>query len=329
MLKMRRNDVVRLARNWSGPLGAAPGAPCRRAIDIEALLAWAYRDELPKAAASDHCALGPAAPRSGWQGVSSYGALLARVACNAYGVIPFDQGGEPCADAVRVAAAVASLDACALELPDDWSPLADLGDLGPEGAACCVRALDRVSLIDRDGARRLKASPRRFVEKHAILGGCPDWRAETPALEPVRDIDTGRALWFVKRRFSSDGAFGEVGEEVEMVVSVNSSTSRPPADAYRKFRLEPDPTDAAVARAEYEVWRAALDVLVADLDGALERFDVLPSPRAWRPWEEGEPALGRVLPDLASAIRPDAPHAPWAVGEAPRRGALRKLRRAS
>lgn len=287
MLKLRRAEVVRLARDWTGPQGVRPGAPPRRALDIEDLLRWAYREELPKAGRPLPA---PALPQPGWFAVGRYAELLADIDLNEYGVAPLSISGDaPHDDARRVAAAVEGLAALDLDLPADWSPLADMGDLGQDGAVCCARALARLTHIDADGVRRLKATPGRLVIKHAILGGCPDWRAEAPRRDFVRSAGGGHPQWFVRREIWSTDAFGrDICEEVEAPVSVDERSRRPPVGAYRKAVLIPDPTDAAVARAEYEVWRAALDVLAADLDGALAEYAPVASRRARRPWETPE-----------------------------------------
>jgi len=59
--------------------------------------------------------------------------------------------------------------------------------------------------------------------------------------------------------------------------------------------LEPDPVDGFVARAEYEVWRAALNVLVEDLKPVLVDHIPVASERPWRPWEQGEAPAPRIF----------------------------------
>ncbi|MBS7699183.1 MULTISPECIES: hypothetical protein [unclassified Chelatococcus] len=88
----------------------------KRTMDIETLLRWAYREELPKALGS---ASGPSdSIRSGWAGISSYAQLLAVIDYNRYGVLPdLTALDGPHVDAVRVFDAVRALDGCAVEVP--------------------------------------------------------------------------------------------------------------------------------------------------------------------------------------------------------------------
>ena len=272
-------------------------------IEIEALLRWAYRDELPKAAAAggDRLAFGF---RTGWGGVERYGELLAVVqepdVRNRYGLIPDGSDGEPHPDAVAVAAAVERLGGCTFDLPEGWDPLADMGGagaFGPEGAAAVARGLGALTVVDRSGRTVLRRSPARLVIRHAILGGCPEWEGERP--ERKVEMANGKPLWFRRVVCVADGAFGPAQYEVE-VDGFDHRRRRPHPDAYQRHFLDPDLAMVVTTRAEYEIWRAALDVLADMLRGLGSRV-VIPCDRSRRPWESPDPER-RILPSIRVAF---------------------------
>lgn len=279
----------------------------KKRIEIEALLRWAYRDELPK----EHELLaGPdgfGGPWGGVERVGRYGTVI-DVSENRFGVVPdFTATTLPHPDAVRVAAVVVALDALELDLPDDWAPLADLGDLGPLGAAAVARGVAGLISTAADGRRRLRTAPRRLIMKHAIMGGTPVWQADIP-VQKVECRANGMPRWFRRQVIvTEDGSM-----EIE-VDGFNAKRRMPYGDAYQKPYLDPDPVEAVIGRAEYEVWHAALAVLVEDLndvrwsevvDGVrvervgLRDYEVIHSARPVRPWETGDLAPQQVWQDL-------------------------------
>lgn len=271
---------------------------------IEDLVRWALREELPKAV-RDRAGLVPRRRLgfgSGWGAVAEQGALLCatvddgRVSLNRYGVVGhFDQrlAGEPHPDALAVHAGLQALDALAeaglaLEA-GDWQPLADFGDLGPLGAAAVARGLEAFA---RGGeASAFARRPRELVTSAAILGP-PDWRGEQPRLDVERH-QNGQPKWFSRRRVVSDGAFAPVAYEIE-VDGFDWRRRRPYDDAYRREVLVPDPVPVVIARAEYQVWRAALDVLAEEIAPLLQEWVLQPCAVPWEPWCTGVRA-GRVL----------------------------------
>ncbi len=298
---IRRQNVINLARDWRGPQGVVSRDDPLPVIDVEKLLRWAYRDELPKTPRMKlMLAAGPRDSRGTGAVKADQAGELWAVIENDFGVVPDPFAAEgPHADARAVHEAVCALDAVTLDLPDDWSPLADLGDLHGHAAALCARAMARLTKVDPDGARRLRASPRRLIMYHAIMGGIPDWEIEPPAVEVVKTAN-GMPRWFVKKLVPFDGPCGRVENEVE--VDGFDRKRRVPVDgAYQKTVLEPDPTDGVVARAEWEVWRAALDLVTEDLRGRLTKWDVVASSRPVRPWETPM-AEGRVLREGETGI---------------------------
>lgn len=271
-------------------------------IEIEALLRWAYRDELPKAAAAggDRLAVGF---RSGWGGVEKWGELLTLVQepdiRNRFGLVPdYLATTEPHPDAVRVDEAVERLRLCGFEAPAGWNPIADLldaaGDLGARGAAAVARGLAALTLVDVTGRTVLRRSVSRLVMRQAILGGCPAWEGDVPELR--QETAHGKVRWFRRVVLEVEGAFGPTQEEIELD-GYDQKRQRPFPGAYTKSYLDPDPAPVVEARAEYELWRAALDLLAEDLAHGLEAHAVLPSTRSPRPWEAPDPER-RVLPSL-------------------------------
>lgn len=268
----------------------------KQTIDVEKLLAWAWREELPKAGAA----------RS-WQGggiqrafkaVEKFGQYLTLIDCegeNRFGVVSDLMAmEEPHADAIRVYEAVRGLDDFELVMPDAWDPLGDLDDIEPERPMLIRHALDRVAPMDARGVRRVSCAGALIV-KHAILGGAPDWEAEQPERRFVAGPN-GRPLWF--RRITVETTAGPMESEVD---GWNATAKRPMAGAYRKTILDPDPREAACGRAEYEIWHAALGMITEALAGALEQFEVVASSRVARPWEGPATLAPRLLPNLAAA----------------------------
>jgi hypothetical protein len=267
--------------------------------DIERALAWAYREELPKLVEGDGTIGGV---RSAWSGVSTYARLLTVIDDNRYGVVPnLAERGEPHPDALVIGDAVNALEAhCAgpFEPPEGWDPFEDF-DLGEDGPAFARRGLDRLTALDRDGEgrsiRRLKETPGRLVLKHAILGGAPDWASEPPERRWLVGAN-GKPTWFRKVVQHVTTATGSV-KAIEHEEHV--ADPRRVKGAYRKAVYEPDPAEIARERAEYELWRAALDAVAEALDGALTSMAVRPSTRPRRPWTEPQGDGPRVLRDFA------------------------------
>lgn len=263
--------------------------PAKRVLQIEAALRWAYRDELPKQRpeARTKSALGRL--ESSWLSMARVGELGTVIDFNGFGVLHDPAAvGAPHPDALRIAEAVQGLDSIALDLAEDWRPFGDLGDLGEAGEAARIRAIDAVSLVVREGrqrVRQLKARPRELVQKYACLGGAPDWQAERPEIKFESNSANGKPKWFRRKLVTVEGAFGDVPREIE-VDGFDAKARRPYPDAYRKTYLDPDPVEAAIWRAEYQVWVTALDVLAIDLEGVLETIEIRPSDRTLAPWED-------------------------------------------
>ncbi|HVL72184.1 MAG TPA: hypothetical protein VM434_09895 [Beijerinckiaceae bacterium] len=272
-------------------------------IEIGALLRWAYTRELPKV--HELRQVFGQAPNGV---VSAHGAVreagmlgtVVDLPDNVWGVVPdFTAETLPHPDALRIAEAVEALAGCEPDWPEGWNPLADLG-LGDEAGAAVARAHDRVFVVGADGRRRMRRGAVALVRKHAILGGVPDWEADTPVRKVVLG-PKGKPAWF--RRDVIQGVDGPVEIEVD---GMDRRLRIPMPDAYQKHWWDPDPADVVVARAEYQLWRAALGLLVEALAGALAEHEATPSPWPAEPWLEGVPESARVLPDLALVHSPAA-----------------------
>lgn len=245
-------------------------------ISIEDLLKWAYRvelvrrDEQPATASitSDALAMlrkyGTRVQTSGWLG--SVGWLEERF--------------PPDPDAVRVNAAVQRLDTMMIDrepvgLFDDPA-FAELTD--DEKAAAYAAARCRV--IGRDG--RFRSSLAAFVIASAVLERPRPVRIADPIKRIELTASNGARMWF--RTVTQSAGDGRPDFAVE-VSGYNHKRQRPFPDAYRKTRLDPDPAPIIAERLEYQAWRMALDVLVEDLDGQLERFAPIASDRTFWPWQ--------------------------------------------
>lgn len=265
-------------------------------IAIEKLLRWAYREELPK---RRERASAPGALAASFANNNSLWQTLVTVdgggPVNAYGLVAdLAAAGGPDPEAERVVQAVLALDELTLGFPEGWDPLADLGDLDALGEEAIARGVGRLTRLSPDGKVVLHTRPSQLILKHAVLGGEPDWQAETPEVKPVLGLK-GRPRWFVRE---------PDGREVDGFCPTGR---RPREGAYRKWRLDPDPVDAVVERGEYEIWRVSLDLLVEALGGrTLAGTTILPTDAPMRPWETGARIAPRVLRDLTQRRRRSA-----------------------
>jgi hypothetical protein len=270
-------------------------------MDIEAALRWAYRDELPKVGALNRDEMDGAGggsflgPRR--EPATTTQALI-DMPTNCFGVL-HQPGADrpPHPDAIMIGDAVGKLDEAVLDLPEDWKPLAEMDDLSPEVTRLVQVAVTKVRR-DLQGDRRLYGlRPSFVVQRYALSGGAPDWRAIAPVVKIVSH-QNGKPRYFVTRLVWSKTSDGrDVSHEVEED-GYDHTAHRPCGDAYRKLYLDPDPEPAIRARAEYELWHAALDALASDLAPRLTAVRLTPTRRTARPWIEGEVAPS-VLPSLS------------------------------
>ncbi|MCX5478466.1 hypothetical protein OSH08_05590 [Kaistia geumhonensis] len=267
-------------------------------IGIEALLRWTYRDELPKAGAAR--ALSGVGIKRAYSAVEAYGEYLSLIDCageNRFGVVADLMAmAEPSIDAVRVYEAVQALAGVEFELEADDGLLSDMPVIGDEMPGVLARAQNRVTIVDAQGARLIKGGPVGLIVKHALLGGCPVWEGEEPERRFRRAASGNGAAWF--RTIVIETSGGPMECEVD---GWDATGKRPMPGAYRKVEFDPDPAPVAEGRIEYKVWHAALGVLTDALTGALDGFDVVPTERPARPWEEAPEVAPQVLPNLTAA----------------------------
>jgi hypothetical protein len=135
----------------------------KKRIDIEKLLQWAMREELPK---------GAGVSTSPWELLMRYCALGTRVdtspgPSDPLGYVP----GEPHADAVTIGKAVRALDRVS-HFDDEGDVLALFGAWGGI-AGDAVRMVMQASF-----------NQRALVMTHAVIGNRPSWQFEHPVARP-------------------------------------------------------------------------------------------------------------------------------------------------
>ncbi|MCF1502923.1 hypothetical protein L0F51_03970 [Afifella sp. H1R] len=290
-----------------------------KTISIEALLAWAFQDELPK---RDWNAPGiDVALASSFDLVARYGETGCEMVSDgrpqAYAA---HLGETPDPDALLVEAAVMRLSGLKPVLHEAPSLL--LADMAAEVRDAADALADRpgegngkAASGEKDGdAATLPVGRFNLVELvrvKAALGTRPDWLTDVPERVVYRpDGWRGRsAPLFVKRQVA--GAFGRIYEREEQV-ACDPKTKRAPKGAYHKYSWRPRVEHALAERLEWLLWVVALetvrDALVAGDGGQLAAHrlsDELPPALPWvtGPWVTGEDIHRenvpvRVIPDL-------------------------------
>jgi len=280
-------------------------------MTIDEAVVWAVRDELPKVGAD---AVGQWVRASAPNGVASpalaahtAGALGASVDArtNRYGVVP-DFGAlgrlSPHPAALALGEAMRALDAVEPAGFEEWDAFEDLAALaGDDVTAPLLEQAARAARARAGAMARMTRSLSSLVVKCAVLGAPTGWACGVVTSRLVCS-DNGMPLWFrmVKRpaQWNDDG---EVTAWTEVEVDgYNDKGKRPYPEAYRKHVLTPDPMGVVTARAEWQLWRAALDVLAEDMAlqaGELAGLgvEIMPCPLPLRPWVEGLAAGPRVL----------------------------------
>lgn len=235
-------------------------------IDIEKLLQWAMRDELPK---------GQAVAASSWDIITQYAALGVRVDVSRSGEGFGFVAGEPSDDALIVADAIKALDTSArfADVEDVLPLFGDFAGIAGDAARAIASATFNVQAI---------------VISNAALGKRPCWDFDHPTpLQMFAPTLNGapRSIVYGKDR---DGDLVEVRPGADGRYRLKT-TPRSPINWHN-----PSPLQVGECRAEYVMWLAALRRLADDLDGKLDAFDVYPSDTPMFPWLTGVPAR-RVL----------------------------------
>ncbi len=250
----------------------------KKLIDIEKLLQWAMRDELPK---------GRPVSSSAWDLIAQFAQLGVRVQtsgpADGLGFVP----GAPHEDAVLVAAAIERVDDVAT-FNDDANVFGLFGDLAPIAGECIAPI------------RSAQFNPRALVISKAISGTRPAWKFEHPTPYQMRReiIDPRGAVRHAPIVYGIDAD----GDLVEMKPNRGRAVAR---DGMYSFAFTPrsplqwnDPSLLAIghARAEYVAWHGALISLVAALKGKLAEYEPTMPAAVARPWITGQP-VSRVLSD--------------------------------
>lgn len=309
---MVHDGVDTLAERVAGEAAASP----MRKMTVGEALTWAWSEELPKADAAMRGAAADLSSRSAWSAIAAYGELHSIVdrQPNRFGCIPFDEPGWPHPDALAIADAVAGLADCIIDVPEGWHPMPELAGID--------EALARRALVDtmvkatrQEGGRLFfRIRPDMLVVRFAILAIAPDWRMiETPERR-VEMGANGKPRWFVEQRVSEvigtmpDGSDRIVYQSVE-VDGWSERRKMPMPGAYQKAYLDPDPVPAMVARAEYEIFVAAMRMLFDELSGRLETIRLVATDWPDQPWSKSPESQAdaavvpgrRILPDLIAA----------------------------
>ena len=269
---------------------------------VEDVIAWAWRDELPKVPKRVD---GPMTMAGGWDRAGRFAELLSLVdlfGVNQFGAVPdFSADSWPCADAQLIGGAVMALDDYALELPEDWRPAPELDRFGGLGAKAVSEAWRRMTIDDGQGRVTLRLKPSELIIRRAVMG----WEADTMRLDDTtQEIErhgNGKPRYFV--RTTQDQLTGRVvdgvDETVARLVEVKGTNKKgePLPGAYTKPFLDPDPVNAIIARAEHEIWVSALAMVFDAVAAQLEDVEMTASTVPMCPWLADAPMV-RVLPDL-------------------------------
>ena len=256
----------------------------RKPIEIRDLLAWTYREEMPKlerftADEREDWFAEPAA----WDAITRLSVLGCRV--DTSGPAPDTRPlVYPHPDALLVNKAVMGFATWTIAMPDGWDALGDIEGLGDDERADAHRRGWDIAIPKGD---RLGA----LVMRQAWLDRVPAWRDHgTIERRPMLGAN-GKPAWF---RIVNAAGPGEAAQPRE-VDGFDAKSRRPHRGAYHKHYLHPCPSLLVAARIEYQAWALALHSLARDLQGTLSGFGVSCDVALW-PWEgEGHAAVPRVL----------------------------------
>lgn len=259
--------------------------------NIEALLAWAFGEELPKAQidAQPQGGVAPAGTlRSGWdvfRDLADFGTVIDRR--NGFGCVPLVTGDDPHPDALLVGRTVLALRPIVFDVPEGYDLVSDLRlvDGSTLTDAERVDAMDRGLAMVRADAESGRGRMAGIVCRTAMTGRGPGW-SDIGRLErkPVRNASGGVA-WF-RKAMRSDGE-GRPDHEIE-IDGFDRVRRRPYPGAYQKTRLVPDPAGLVAERAEYQAYVLTLAHLAAELDGRLASCRVTGPDLSLWPWEADE-----------------------------------------
>lgn len=246
-------------------------------ISVEALLTWAFTQELGKVGAAADVGTGFSLAWSGMAEVAALGTIVDR-SPNVYGAIPsFVYEGEPHPDAIVVGQAVRDLDKHGFDIATGWNPVRGWSD--EQG----LIAAEVERIADEQRRRTDRLSGRHIVSlvvSSAVLKRGPCWQAEAP--EAAMLTNNGKPAWFVKRK-----AKDSLGRSYEFEDNgFDQRRQRPVNGAYRKWRLNRSIRGDVLSRLDWQLWQSALGVLHASLSVPcrLSAHELLPFRPVRQPW---------------------------------------------
>lgn len=247
-------------------------------ITIEALLQWAFTEELPKVGTSESA--GPSAAPSTWGVLSDVITLGTMVdkSPNKFGVISgYVWQGEPHPDALVVGRAVRALaERDGYEVAEGWNPFPEWPD--DHGVIRAEVERIRIEQVNDRSGRLNGKHVVHLVTTSAILKRGPEWQAEQPKIVMVER--SGKPAWFVMRK-----AKDSLGRTMWFEDNgFDQKRQRPVRNAYRKWRLAGSIRSDVISRLEWQIWQSALEVLHESLMGRLSGHDLLPFTPDRHPW---------------------------------------------
>ncbi|MCK5934479.1 MAG: hypothetical protein KAG89_20190 [Fulvimarina manganoxydans] len=246
--------------------------------DIEAWLAWAFREELPKAGSGKVAADDFTSAWGLWDVFIELGVEIDRT--NRFGcIVDHSAEQEPHPMASMVGEAVLGLADVSFEAPVGYDLLGNLtlSDGSPLTDEERADAMDRGLALARIGVGRMPGIVMRF----AMLGGQPSWEADHRYVRRMVTQANGTPRWF--RQVKRQAGEGRPTMSVE-VEGYDRTRGRPFPGAYRKTIISPDLGSLVAERAEYQAWALALAALAADIE-ARSGQRIEPAPRPLWPWE--------------------------------------------
>ncbi len=284
----RHANGIRQSRVHVAPIGTCPAATKKRLLEIEDVLRWAFREELPKRPDED-----------GGTYQREYPSVSPMFAMCALGgrVENFSREpgfplamGEPHPDALIVEAAVLELQ----EFARHRFPAGPLGLLTPlpqdlDEHAAMVQAMEQ--LVD-------------LVRIKARLSARPTFAA-SPIPAAIVDSQGRPRVMIVRTEMRSDAEGWLRPHQVERPCGAEGK-GRYPKGASCQLHWD-DPKSFLIERAQYAVYWAALDLLAHRLVGRLASIGVLPPAAAQRPWagdvDAGKPKRALDNPSSRARLR--------------------------
>jgi len=265
------------------------GVGCmKRKVNVEWLVRWAVREELPKGRPVST----PPAHLLHQARTRDLAAALSpgrRAQVDQFGFVP----GAPHEDALRVKDALAALPHHAHF--DDRQEVAGL-----LGHLAAIASLDAVLAM--------RFNPRGLVLSHAAMGTRPSWEFSQPTPRSVQ-VPFYDARGARRERPLVRGV-DAAGNVVDLVPNDNRGRKAMTQGVYDLAMWprsvlawgEPSPVEIAEHRAQYLAYFDALEMVRGAL--SLAEFDVVAAPLARRPWISGQVAPSRVLDDGKRFVKP-------------------------